>query len=90
MAFDECTPETGGREAALQALERTHRWLNESIDTHLKDPNSAYGYPQALFGIIQGGSFQDLREQSTQYILAANLDGIAIGAKLSVLICKKP
>lgn len=82
MAFDECTPEEGGREAALSALERTHRWLHESIAIHEKNPNSAYGYKQALFGIIQGGSFLDLREESARFILDANLDGIAIGGEV--------
>lgn len=82
MAFDECTPENGGREAALAAMERTHRWLGESIETHLKQPHSAYGFRQALFGIIQGGSHRDLREQSTEVILNAPLDGIAIGGEV--------
>ncbi|MDR3477260.1 MAG: tRNA guanosine(34) transglycosylase Tgt [Gammaproteobacteria bacterium] len=82
MAFDECTPEQGGREAALSAMERTHRWLLQSIEAHSKNPNSAYGFRQALFGIIQGGSQRDLREQSTQFILDANLDGIAIGGEI--------
>jgi queuine tRNA-ribosyltransferase len=82
MAFDECTPEEGGREAALAALERTHRWLYESIAIHEKNPNSAYGFRQALFGIIQGGSFPDLREQSARFIVEANLDGIAIGGEV--------
>lgn len=82
MVFDECTPELGGREAALAAMERTHRWLYESIAEHEKHPNSAYGHKQALFGIIQGGSFLDLREESTKFILEANLDGIAIGGEV--------
>lgn len=82
MAFDECTPEQGGRTAALQALERTHRWLTESIEIHQKQRTSAYGYQQALFGIIQGGSFADLRAQSTEFILAAGVDGIAIGGEI--------
>lgn len=81
MAFDECTPEAGGRDAALAALERTHRWLLESKAVHNKDPNSAYGLRQALFGIIQGGSFRDLREQSAAAIIEADLDGIAIGGE---------
>ncbi len=89
MAFDECTPEAGGREAAVAALERTHRWLYESIAYHEKNPCSAYGAKQALFGIIQGGSFADLREQSTQFILAANLDGIAIGGEIIGFDMKK-
>lgn len=82
MVFDECTPENGGREAALAAMERTHRWLLQSKEIHERQPNSAYGYKQALFGIIQGGSFRDLREQSTECILAADLDGIAIGGEV--------
>lgn len=82
MAFDQCTPETGGREAALAALDRTHRWLLQSIEEQQKQPTSAYGYKQALFGIIQGGSFRDLREQSTEFILSQDLDGIAIGGEV--------
>lgn len=82
MAFDQCTPETGGREAALAALDRTHRWLVLSKEQQLKQPTSAYGYQQALFGIIQGGSFRDLREQSTEFILSQDLDGIAIGGEV--------
>jgi len=82
MAFDECTPENGGREAALAAMDRTHRWLLESKEAHEKSPHSEYGFKQALFGIIQGGSFQDLREISTRHILEADLDGIAIGGEI--------
>jgi queuine tRNA-ribosyltransferase len=82
MAFDQCTPETGGREAALAALDRTHRWLISSVEEHQKNPHSAYGFKQALFGIIQGGSFRDLREQSTEFILQQDLDGIAIGGEV--------
>ena len=82
MAFDECTPENGGKKAALAAMERTHRWLAQSKEEHDKDPCSAYGHKQALFGIIQGGSFEDLREQSTKFILDMDLDGIAIGGEV--------
>lgn len=82
MAFDECTPEHGGREAALAAMDRTHRWLLQSKERHEANPCSAYGFKQALFGIIQGGSHPDLREKSTQFILDADLDGIAIGGEI--------
>ncbi len=82
MAFDQCTPEEGGREVALSALDRTHRWLIQSIEEHEKQPNSVYGKRQALFGIIQGGSFRDLREQSAEFILKQPLDGIAIGGEV--------
>jgi queuine tRNA-ribosyltransferase len=63
-------------------MERTHRWLMQSKEAHLQQPNSAYGSRQALFGIIQGGSHRDLREESTQFILDAELDGIAIGGEI--------
>jgi len=89
MAFDQCTPETGGREAALAALDRTHRWLMLSKEEHEKNPNSVYGHRQALFGIIQGGSFRDLREQSTEFILQQDLDGIAIGGEVIGFDMKK-
>jgi len=82
MAFDQCTPENGGREAALAALDRTHRWLIQSIEEHQKQPDNAYGSRQALFGIIQGGSFRDLREKSTEFVLNQELDGIAIGGEV--------
>ena len=70
-------------------MERTHRWLYESIDWHHKNPNSVYGNKQALFGIIQGGSFLDLREESAKIILEAPLDGIAIGGEVIGFDMKK-
>ncbi|MES2204402.1 MAG: tRNA guanosine(34) transglycosylase Tgt, partial [Pseudomonadota bacterium] len=81
MAFDQCTPDTGGRAIAELAMERTHRWLLESIETHQKNTQSAYGHEQALFGIVQGGLFKDLREQSLEFLLQQPLDGIAIGGE---------
>jgi len=82
MAFDECTPETGGIATAMAAMERTHRWLLQSKEFHEKNPTSVYGHKQALFGIIQGGSHRELREASTQFILNADVDGIAIGGEV--------
>ncbi|OGT45977.1 MAG: tRNA-guanine(34) transglycosylase [Gammaproteobacteria bacterium RIFCSPHIGHO2_12_FULL_41_20] len=82
MAFDECTPEEGGRDAATAALQRTHRWLLESKEEHEKQPLSKYGYHQALFGIIQGGSHRDLREESAEFVVNLNTDGIAIGGEI--------
>jgi queuine tRNA-ribosyltransferase len=81
MAFDQCTPEIGGRAIAEQAMERTHRWLSLSKEQHVRNPLSIIGKPQALFGIIQGGRFEDLRRQSTEIILQHELDGIAIGGE---------
>lgn len=81
MAFDQCTPDEGGREVAIKAMERTHRWLLQSIETHQKNTQSVYGDEQALFGIVQGGLFKDLREQSLAFLLKQPLDGIAIGGE---------
>ncbi|OGT38030.1 MAG: tRNA-guanine(34) transglycosylase [Gammaproteobacteria bacterium RIFCSPHIGHO2_12_FULL_37_14] len=89
MAFDECTPEEGGRDAAMAALQRTHRWLLESKEEHEKNPQSNYGYQQALFGIIQGGSHRDLREDSTQFVVNLDMDGIAIGGEVIGFDMKK-
>lgn len=89
MVFDECTPEQGGHDRAVKAMERTHRWLYESITTHEKNRYSPYGFYQALFGIIQGGSFRDLREESTRVIVEAPLDGIAIGGEVIGFDMKK-
>lgn len=85
MAFDQCTPDSADKEMVINVMERTHRWLIRSIAFHQKNINSAYGYRQALFGIIQGGIFRDLREKSTEFILQFiadnSLDGIAIGGE---------
>jgi queuine tRNA-ribosyltransferase len=81
MAFDECTLDAANYDAALNSMQRTHRWLLESKTTHDHHPNSAYGYRQALFGIIQGGTFRELREQSAQFVVQSQVDGIAIGGE---------
>ncbi len=89
MAFDECTPETGGRDAAIAALQRTHRWLLLSKEEQEKNPCSAYGHRQALFGIIQGGSYPDLREESARFVLDLDLEGIGIGGEVIGFDMKK-
>lgn len=79
MAFDQCTPDVDDRELVDDIMQRTHRWLLRSREYQSNNPNSAYGYSQALFGIIQGGFFEDLRIQSTEYVKSLDFDGIAIG-----------
>ena len=81
MAFDQCTPDNATRDEAIKIMHRTHSWLRESVDYHQSNPNSKYGYSQALFGIVQGGTFADLRQESAEYINSLNLDGIAIGGE---------
>lgn len=81
MAFDQCTPDASSYEESLAIIERTHRWLQQSIDYHQQHSHTPYGYSQALFGIIQGGIYPDLRRACAQYVSALPLDGIAIGGE---------
>lgn len=81
MAFDQCTPDHCSREEVAQIMARTHRWLQQSMDYHQKYPTSRYGSPQALFGIIQGGVYEDLRCESARFVASMNLDGLAIGGE---------
>jgi queuine tRNA-ribosyltransferase len=74
MAFDECTSPLSDRDYTRVAMERTHCWADLSLKHH--DPS------QALYGIIQGGWFEDLRAESTSYIASHPFDGIAIGGSL--------
>lgn len=81
MAFDQCTPDSCSRDEVQQIMQRTHRWLNQSVAYHQQYPTSRYGATQALFGIVQGGIYQDLRQESAAFIAAMNTDGIAIGGE---------
>lgn len=81
MAFDQCTPDVDDRQLVLAAMERTHRWLRQAKELQTNNPYSAYGYQQALFGIIQGASFEELRQQSAEFVVSMDLDGIAIGGE---------
>lgn len=71
MAFDECPPNPCSWQQAKEAVERTHRWALRCVEAH----NTS----QALFGIVQGSVYPDLREYSAQFISEAGFSGIAIG-----------
>jgi len=75
MAFDQCPPPSH-RETVRAALDRTHAWLLRCADEHARsgDPQR-----QALFGIVQGGIFEDLRAESARFVTALDLPGYAIG-----------
>lgn len=73
MAFDECCPYPSTEEYSARSLERTTRWLQRCIDTH-KRPED-----QALFGIIQGNMYPELRARSAKQITSFDLPGYAIG-----------
>lgn len=72
MAFDECPPYPASREAVKEATERTHRWLARCVQAHQRPD-------QALFGIVQGGTFLDLRQASARALVEFDLPGYAIG-----------
>lgn len=71
MAFDECADPIN-RAYIEQAMERTHRWARRCLDAKTRDD-------QALFGIVQGGIFHDLRERSAREISSMGFPGHAIG-----------
>ena len=81
MAFDQCTPDTASRAEVQHIMTRTHRWLKQSIAYHSEYPTSRYGNQQALFGIIQGGTYEDLRKESADFVTSMGVDGIAIGGE---------
>jgi queuine tRNA-ribosyltransferase len=78
MAFDECPPYPSSYEYAKKSMQMTHRWLDRCIN-RLEETQPLYGYNQSLFPIIQGSTFDDLREESAEYIASKNADGNAIG-----------
>lgn len=78
MAFDECTPGTADYQYAKQSMERTHRWLDRCCKRFV-DTEPKYGYEQALFPIVQGCVYRDLREKSAEHIASKNAAGNAIG-----------
>ncbi len=73
MAFDECAPANSTKAYFSEAMTRTHNWLLRCKRAHGKNKT------QALFGIVQGGMFKDLRIQSAKFVNSQNLTGNAIG-----------
>jgi queuine tRNA-ribosyltransferase len=73
MAFDECPPYPAERSEVEMAVERTYRWLKRCIDAH------SHSSEQALFGIVQGGNYLDLRRAAAQSLVSLDLPGYAIG-----------
>lgn len=78
LVFDECTPFHADREYTARSLERTHRWLDRCLEWHDREGPER----QAVFGIVQGGTHEDLRREAAQRISEAAVDGIAIGGTL--------
>ncbi len=74
LAFDECTSPLSDYEYTKKAMHRTHRWAEQCIHAHKTS--------QLLFGIIQGGEYRDLREESAKFISSLDFPGLAIGGSL--------
>ena len=78
FAFDECTSPLHDYAYTKKAMERTHRWAKRSLAEFQKSRNKR----QALFGIVQGGAYKDLRRQSAKFIGSFDFDGFGIGGSL--------
>ncbi len=74
FAFDECTPPLATREYIEDSLKRTHAWAKMSLNARTSE--------QALFGIVQGSHYKDLRYESATFINSLGFDGYGIGGDL--------
>ena len=90
MAFDECTEHPAGRERARASMEMTLRWAKRSKDyfeahkhenpwSQIDDANPGLPAAPALFGIVQGGMYADLRRESAERTVELDFPGYAIG-----------
>ena len=73
MAFDECPPYPAEHKYMKNSVERTSRWAERCLEAHQRP------YDQGLFGIIQGGEYEDLRRQSAEDLTSLDFPGYAIG-----------
>ena len=78
MAFDECTPYPCEYSYAKRSMHMTHRWLKRCFE-QMERTEPKYGYEQALFPIVQGSVYKDLRTESAETIASHNAIGNAIG-----------
>jgi queuine tRNA-ribosyltransferase len=80
FAFDECTSPMASHDYQKEALARTERWAKRCIERHNElDTDNR----QALFGVVQGGRFQDLREQAARTMAEMPFDGYGIGGSFT-------
>lgn len=93
LVFDECTPFHVDRAYTERSTERTHRWLERCLSWHAAhaagaaDAGAAHaagdgGFRQLVYGIVQGGVYEDLRSASARTVAASGCDGVAIGGSL--------
>lgn len=78
LALDECTPFNVSRDYTARSTERTHRWLDRCLRWH-----DGHGpADQAVYGIVQGGVYEDLRRESAAAVAASACEGVAVGGSL--------
>jgi len=82
FAFDECTPPLADRKYIEKSLERTHNWAKICLKTKSAFAKGSGGTRQALFGIVQGSEFKDLRQKSAKFINLLDFDGFGVGGDL--------
>jgi len=78
LAFDECTPFHVERDYTAASMERTHRWLERCVRWCAESAPAG----QLLYGIVQGGVYEDLRAESSAFIAGSGVAGVAIGGSL--------
>lgn len=84
FAFDECTSPLAPIDYQRQAINRTHAWAKRSLDEHKRlGVSNATGKQQALFGVVQGGAYEDLRKESAQVLGSMDFDGYGIGGSFT-------
>ncbi len=81
VAFDECTSPTANKEYQQEAMERTHRWAKRSILAHKQNYDALK--KQGLYGVVQGGRYLDLRQESAKALSDMDFDGFGIGGSFS-------
>lgn len=81
FAFDECTAPNEPYEYQKEAMERTHRWAKRSLSAHRQNIDA--NMKQAIYGIAQGGQFDDLRKISAKEIAEMGFDGFGLGGSFS-------
>lgn len=84
FAFDECTSPLAPIEYQKKAIARTHAWAERSLAEHKRlGVSSATGMQQALFGVVQGGAYEELRKESARVLGAMDFDGYGIGGSFT-------
>lgn len=81
FAFDECTAPTADHAYQKEAMERTHRWATRSLKAHRQ--NIKKNAEQGIYGIVQGGRYEDLRLESARELASMDFDGYGIGGSFS-------